>query len=83
MYSMTKKGGYACCVCWTHVRSQKIQWEINIKVSLLVNEQDCDESVCLMLVRILITVSYGGMGGCEMARHGLERGSSCLLPCVI
>lgn len=43
------------------MRSQKIQWEINIKVSLLVNEQDCDESDCFMLFRILITVSYGGM----------------------
>ena len=60
------------------MRSRKIQWEINIKVSLLVNEQDCDESGCFMLFRILITVSYGGMAG-----HGLGRGSSCLLPCVI
>jgi len=47
---MTKKGGYAYCVHRTHMGSLKVQWEMNIKVSLLVSEQNCDESDCCMFL---------------------------------
>jgi hypothetical protein len=42
----------------------EVQWEMNIEVSLLVSEQDCDESGCFMLFRSLdycFLWWYGGM----------------------